>query len=78
MLCSACGWLVDFPFLQLFLFAAESTVDFLFEFLEPSQSPLGGFDAVDNRPKAGKGNRTLYMPTQFYLRQHASVDFLFF
>ncbi|XP_041809021.1 von Willebrand factor A domain-containing protein 7-like [Chelmon rostratus] len=32
---------------------AESTVDFLFEFLEPSQSPLGGFDAVDNRPKAG-------------------------
>ncbi|XP_070839250.1 von Willebrand factor A domain-containing protein 7-like [Chaetodon trifascialis] len=31
----------------------ETAIDFLFEFLETSQSPLGGFDVVDNRPKAG-------------------------
>ncbi|XP_076606906.1 von Willebrand factor A domain-containing protein 7-like [Chaetodon auriga] len=31
----------------------ETAIDFLFEFLEASQSPLGGFDVVDNRPKAG-------------------------
>ncbi|XP_042355378.1 von Willebrand factor A domain-containing protein 7-like [Plectropomus leopardus] len=32
---------------------AESPIDFLFEFLEESQGPFGGFDVVDNRPRAG-------------------------
>nr|XP_046266993.1 von Willebrand factor A domain-containing protein 7-like [Scatophagus argus] len=31
----------------------ESPIDFLFEFLETSHGPLGGFDVVDNRPRAG-------------------------
>ncbi|KAL7389865.1 hypothetical protein ABVT39_011242 [Epinephelus coioides] len=31
----------------------ESPVDFLFNFLEESQGPFGGFDVVDNRPRAG-------------------------
>ncbi|XP_014910268.1 von Willebrand factor A domain-containing protein 7-like [Poecilia latipinna] len=31
----------------------ESSVDFLFDFVEPSQGPFGGFDALDTRPKAG-------------------------
>ncbi|KAE8287386.1 von Willebrand factor A domain-containing protein 7 Protein G7c Precursor [Larimichthys crocea] len=31
----------------------ESSIDFLFDFLEVSQSLLGGFDVVDNRPRAG-------------------------
>ncbi|XP_032390256.1 von Willebrand factor A domain-containing protein 7 isoform X1 [Etheostoma spectabile] len=31
----------------------ESPIDFLFEFLEVSQGPLGGFDVVNNRPRSG-------------------------
>ncbi|XP_059208302.1 von Willebrand factor A domain-containing protein 7-like [Centropristis striata] len=31
----------------------ESPIDFLFDFLEVSQGPLGGFDILDNRPRAG-------------------------
>uniref|UniRef100_A0A3Q1HL21 VWFA domain-containing protein n=1 Tax=Anabas testudineus TaxID=64144 RepID=A0A3Q1HL21_ANATE len=31
----------------------QSPVDFLFNFLEVSKAPLGGFDVVDNRPRAG-------------------------
>ncbi|KAI3373209.1 hypothetical protein L3Q82_006518 [Scortum barcoo] len=31
----------------------DSPIDFLFDFLEVSQGPLGGFDIVDNRPSAG-------------------------
>ncbi|XP_054907450.1 von Willebrand factor A domain-containing protein 7-like [Poeciliopsis prolifica] len=31
----------------------ESSVDFLFDFVEPSQGPFGGFDALDTRPRAG-------------------------
>ncbi|XP_071362498.1 von Willebrand factor A domain-containing protein 7-like isoform X2 [Trachinotus anak] len=31
----------------------ESSIDFLFDFLEVSQGPLGGFDVLDNRPRAG-------------------------
>ncbi|XP_033490261.2 von Willebrand factor A domain-containing protein 7-like isoform X1 [Epinephelus lanceolatus] len=31
----------------------ESPVDFLFNFLEESQGPFGGFDVVDNRPRGG-------------------------
>ncbi|XP_023197671.1 von Willebrand factor A domain-containing protein 7-like [Xiphophorus maculatus] len=31
----------------------ESSVDFLFDFVEPSQGPFGGFDALDSRPRAG-------------------------
>lgn len=41
------------------LFAGESSIDFLFDFLEVSQSLLGGFDVVDNRPRAGKRNRIM-------------------
>lgn len=42
-----------------FLFAGESPIDFLFDFLEVSKGPLGGFDVVDNRPRAGKITRIL-------------------
>lgn len=42
-----------------FLFAGESPIDFLFDFLEVSQGPLGGFEVLDNRPRAGKGPRNL-------------------
>ncbi|XP_031712874.1 von Willebrand factor A domain-containing protein 7-like [Anarrhichthys ocellatus] len=31
----------------------ESLIDFLFDFLEVSQSPFGDLDVVDNRPRAG-------------------------
>ncbi|XP_074468130.1 von Willebrand factor A domain-containing protein 7-like [Sebastes fasciatus] len=31
----------------------ESPIDFLFDFLEASQGLFGGFDVVDNRPRAG-------------------------
>ncbi|XP_018547038.1 von Willebrand factor A domain-containing protein 7 isoform X2 [Lates calcarifer] len=31
----------------------ESPIDFLFDFLEVSQGPLGGFEVLDNRPRAG-------------------------
>ncbi|XP_054482353.1 von Willebrand factor A domain-containing protein 7-like [Anoplopoma fimbria] len=31
----------------------DSPIDFLFDFLEVSQGPLGGLDVVDNRPRAG-------------------------
>ncbi|CAK6971423.1 von Willebrand factor A domain-containing protein 7-like [Scomber scombrus] len=31
----------------------QSAIDFLFDFLEVSQGPFGGFDVVDNRPRAG-------------------------
>ncbi|XP_070773357.1 von Willebrand factor A domain-containing protein 7-like [Enoplosus armatus] len=31
----------------------ESPIDFLFDFLEVSQGQFGGFDVVDNRPRAG-------------------------
>ncbi|XP_039682395.1 von Willebrand factor A domain-containing protein 7-like [Perca fluviatilis] len=31
----------------------ESSIDFLFNFLEESQGPLGGFDVVNNRPRSG-------------------------
>ncbi|KAM3602213.1 uncharacterized protein V6R79_026339 [Siganus canaliculatus] len=31
----------------------ESPVDFLFDFLEVSQGPDGGFDVLENRPRAG-------------------------
>lgn len=44
------------------LFAGESPIDFLFDFLEVSQGPFGGFDVVDNRPRAGKGNKTCDLP----------------
>ncbi|XP_059207495.1 von Willebrand factor A domain-containing protein 7-like [Centropristis striata] len=31
----------------------ESPIDFLFDFLEVSQGPHGGFDILDNRPRSG-------------------------
>ncbi|XP_044226873.1 von Willebrand factor A domain-containing protein 7-like [Thunnus albacares] len=31
----------------------QSGIDFLFDFLEVSQGPFGGFDVIDNRPRAG-------------------------
>nr|XP_019952836.1 PREDICTED: von Willebrand factor A domain-containing protein 7-like [Paralichthys olivaceus] len=31
----------------------ESSIDFLFDFLEVSEGPLGGFDVLENRPRAG-------------------------
>ncbi|XP_014832923.1 PREDICTED: von Willebrand factor A domain-containing protein 7-like [Poecilia mexicana] len=37
----------------------ESSVDFLFDFVEPSQGPFGGFDALDTRPKAGASGTLL-------------------
>ena len=51
--------LVDF---LTFSFAGDSAIDFLFDFLEDSQGPLGGLDVADNRPRAGKRNRIWDMP----------------
>lgn len=31
----------------------QSSIDFLFDFVEASQGPFGGFDVLDTRPKAG-------------------------
>ncbi|KAM4726270.1 LOW QUALITY PROTEIN: von Willebrand factor A domain-containing protein 7-like [Anableps anableps] len=31
----------------------ESSIDFLFDFIEKSDGPFGGFDVIDNRPTAG-------------------------
>uniref|UniRef100_A0A3Q2QPM5 VWFA domain-containing protein n=1 Tax=Fundulus heteroclitus TaxID=8078 RepID=A0A3Q2QPM5_FUNHE len=31
----------------------ESSIDFLFDFIEESDGPFGGFDVIDNRPTAG-------------------------
>lgn len=36
--------------------AGQSPVDFLFDFVEASQGPMGGFDVLDTRPRAGEGN----------------------
>eukprot|EP00064_Thunnus_orientalis_P014263 superscaffoldBa00002458_g14305 len=33
--------------------SGQSGIDFLFDFLEVSQGPFGGFDVIDNRPRAG-------------------------
>lgn len=38
----------------------QSPIDFLFDFVVPSQGPFGGFDVLDTRPKAGV-NGTLLM-----------------
>ncbi|MEQ2224580.1 hypothetical protein ILYODFUR_008971 [Ilyodon furcidens] len=37
----------------------QSAVDFLFHFVEPSEGPFGGFDALDTRPRAGVKGRLL-------------------
>ena len=42
---------------DFWFFAGESSIDFLFDFLEVSDGPFGGFNVIDNRPRAGKGNR---------------------
>lgn len=49
-------WLIVF-FSDFLLFAGESSIDFLFDFLEASEGLFGGFDVIDHRPRAGKGNR---------------------
>ncbi|MED6272686.1 hypothetical protein CHARACLAT_032944, partial [Characodon lateralis] len=36
----------------------ESPIDFLFDFIEESEGPFGGFNVIDNRPTAG-GNASL-------------------
>ncbi|KAF7648533.1 hypothetical protein LDENG_00155710 [Lucifuga dentata] len=38
----------------------QSPIDFLFDFVEPSKGPFGGFDVLDSRPKPG-ANGTLFM-----------------
>lgn len=43
-------------FILPFLFAGQSPIDFLFDFVEISQGPFKGFDALDTRPRAGKGS----------------------
>lgn len=37
------------------LFAGQSPIDFLFDFVEVSQGVFTGFDVLETRPKAGKG-----------------------
>ncbi|XP_035998877.1 von Willebrand factor A domain-containing protein 7-like [Fundulus heteroclitus] len=37
----------------------QSPVDFLFDFVEPSEGPFGGFDSLDTRPRAGVNGRLL-------------------
>lgn len=37
-------------------FAGDSSLDFLFDFLEVSQGPVGGFAALETRPRSGNGN----------------------
>ena len=49
-------WLIVL-FCDILLFAGESSIDFLFDFLEVSEGLFGGFDFIDNRPRAGKVNR---------------------
>lgn len=46
----------DEPFFFVFKCAGQSPVDFLFDFVEASQGPMGGFDVLDTRPRAGEGN----------------------
>ncbi|XP_063748781.1 von Willebrand factor A domain-containing protein 7-like isoform X2 [Eleginops maclovinus] len=40
-----------------------SAIDFLFDFLEVSQGPLGGLDVIDNRPRAGVNGSLLVTVT---------------
>uniref|UniRef100_A0A3Q2GIT4 von Willebrand factor A domain-containing protein 7-like n=1 Tax=Cyprinodon variegatus TaxID=28743 RepID=A0A3Q2GIT4_CYPVA len=37
----------------------QSSVDFLFDFVVPSEGPFGGFDTLDTRPRAGVTGRLL-------------------
>ncbi|KAM8741550.1 von Willebrand factor A domain-containing protein 7-like [Acanthopagrus schlegelii] len=37
----------------------QSPVDFLFDFVEASQGPMGGFDVLDTRPRAGVNSSLL-------------------
>lgn len=41
--------------------AGQSPVDFLFDFVEASQGPFSGFDALDTRPKDGKATLKICM-----------------
>lgn len=50
--------LFTFPFCFIFVlfFAGQSPIDFLFDFVEASLGPFTGYDALDTRPPAGRGN----------------------
>ncbi|XP_073335324.1 von Willebrand factor A domain-containing protein 7-like [Pagrus major] len=37
----------------------QSPIDFLFDFVEASQGPMGGFDVLDSRPRAGVNSSLL-------------------
>lgn len=39
-----------------FLFSGQSAIDILFDFVEMSQGPSGGFYSLETRPRAGKEN----------------------
>lgn len=41
----------------------QSAVDFLFDFVEPSQGPFSGFDALDTRPRSGVSGNLLVSVT---------------
>ncbi|XP_030294299.1 von Willebrand factor A domain-containing protein 7-like [Sparus aurata] len=41
----------------------ESSIDFLFDFLEASEGPFGGFNVIDNRPRAGSNGTLLLTVT---------------
>lgn len=49
---------LGFPFwFSVFLQAGQSPIDFLFDFVEESQGPFEGYDALDTRPRAGRENQ---------------------
>ena len=64
--------LVDSLLFCNYLFAGVSAIDFLFDFLEVSQGPLGGLEIIDNRPRAGKGNTVLW-----YAKVIPSANFIY-
>ncbi|CAG5872904.1 unnamed protein product [Menidia menidia] len=41
----------------------QSPIDFFFDFVEPSQGPFSGFDALDTRPRAGVSSSLLVSVT---------------
>lgn len=49
-----CGYFNQHVFI-FFSFPGQSPIDFLFDFVEVSQGLFNGFDALDSRPRAGKG-----------------------
>lgn len=47
---------INIYFYFILVFVGESTLDFLFDFVEMSQGPVEAFAALETRPRSGNEN----------------------